>query len=108
MNGFLSDNLANQCEAEGHDIAPIPSSIISQQEERNETTSMPEVTYTPTYTYTTPSISAWTVTLIGEPDVTLPTIASAPTETGAASTLGGKGSYVWQGVVGLAAAIVAM
>ena len=34
--------LESVCSDEGHTIAPIPSSIISQEEERNQTVSIPE------------------------------------------------------------------
>lgn len=111
MNGFLSDNLANMCDSEGHDIAPIPSSIISQQEERNATTSMPEITYTPTYTYTytTPTIDPWTVTLEGAgADITLPVIASEPTETDSAASPRPKGTFVWSCVIGFGVVTVVL
>lgn len=106
MNGFFSDNFANMCESEGYDIAPIPEEIVSQQEERNETTSMPEVTYTPTFTYTTPDVAPWTITFDGETAVTLPAIAEETVLTDAAPTLGGKKSFVWQCAAGLATVLL--
>lgn len=111
MTSYLNDNLANMCESEGHDIAPIPSSIISQQEERNSTTSMPEITYTPTYTftYTTPTIDPWTVTLEGAgTDITLPVIASEPTETDSAASPRLRGTFVWSYFIGFGVVTVVL
>jgi hypothetical protein len=57
--------------------------------ERNETlTEVPTATVVPTYTHTTPVLSAWTTTLDNSrPDVTLPALPTEPLPTGAGSRM---------------------
>ena len=72
------------CKEEGLDVAPIPSSIISQQKQHNKTAEVPSMPASSTISidrsYTTNSHEAYTSTMYGfVASVTLPEI-SAPTE----------------------------
>jgi hypothetical protein len=84
------DNRAN-CKDDGYSVAPIPSSIISQQKEHNKTAKVPTMSATVSATvsatdsinpgYTTLSHEPYTTTLYGDgASVTLPEIPARTEE----------------------------
>ncbi|KAL2169392.1 hypothetical protein VTG60DRAFT_6098 [Thermothelomyces hinnuleus] len=76
--GGLASNTTSDCLSRGFTLAPIPSSIISQQSQHNATRATVLTTDTPTYV----------VTVHATQPESLPTIATTarlPLETGAAS-----------------------
>lgn len=87
------------CSQQDLTVAPIPTSILSEQKERNETVAVPTITssssstYSYNMDYTTLYQSPYTITISGVPSVTLPDIGPA-TQTGddddGASTLGAR------------------
>ncbi|KAM5350528.1 hypothetical protein ACJ41O_007033 [Fusarium nematophilum] len=107
--GDTEDNDRAVCKDEDYSVAPIPLSIISQQEEYNKTAEVPTVpasvseTYTIDRSYTTRRVDVWTTTLYGAASVSLPEIA-APTAEEDEDNSAGRGV----GNSSLAAAVCAI
>lgn len=96
------------CSADGYTVAPMPSSILSEQKARNKTVEVPAMTSTDSSTATatldlsdnTMSHEALTTTMYGVASASLPQIA-APTETS-----GSIGWGVSEHIVGVVCAVV--
>ncbi|KAH8662694.1 hypothetical protein BGZ61DRAFT_485167 [Ilyonectria robusta] len=90
------NDYSDVCSEEGFGVAPMPSSIVSEQRERNQTVSVPEPDPTSTSTssftvdlsYTTASHEPYTVTFYGTPSISLPDIAPTETNDGTRHRLG--------------------
>lgn len=82
-------NFSEICSDEGFTVAPMPSSIVSEQKERNKTIDVPEpeqeTTTAPTFTFDMPrktTDEAETITFYGTPTVSLPEITHRESNSG--------------------------
>lgn len=77
------------CKDEDETVAPVPSSIVSQQRERNKTVTAPDITtsWEPATDYTMPSWTPFTSTFYGGGSVSLPVPAAATATDAASCTL---------------------
>lgn len=90
-----SRNFTEICSDEGFTVAPMPSSIVSEQKERNKTIEVPEpeskTTSDSTFTFDMPRKSTRepeTITFRGTPTVSLPEITQKESNSGHRYSLG--------------------
>ncbi|UPK91580.1 hypothetical protein LCI18_002515 [Fusarium solani-melongenae] len=88
-------NFSEICSDEGFTVAPMPSSIVSEQKERNQTIDMPEpeqeTTTDVTFTVDLPrktTHEAETITFYGTPTVSLPEITQRESKSRPCNNLG--------------------
>ncbi|KAI8683360.1 hypothetical protein NCS56_00460500 [Fusarium sp. Ph1] len=88
-------NFSEICSDEGFTVAPMPSSIVSEQKERNKTIDVPEpeqeTTTAPTFTFDMPRKTTHeveTITFHGTPTVSLPEITHRESNSGPCDNLG--------------------
>ena len=103
-HGNYTNQMDTNCEREDYSIAPLPSTVIAQQEARNKTASVPTISE-PTETATSEAISidlsyttrfheTYTTTIYGTPTVSLPDIAAATETSGSVSSYTHKASLM--------------